>query len=133
MMEYFFGIKNFKTVIVSFFRIKNFKSGKAVVEFPLSFKNFKSCQKVTVRALFQWSRFIKVSYDDQISRNNIFSASLNFFDYKTLISMKKVVEHHFSKYCMSFFPTTRINSFTYIMSEATVRSFSSCSCSEHLC
>ena len=44
--------------LVSFFRMKNFKSRKAVVEFSLSFKNFNSRQKVTVRALFQWSRFI---------------------------------------------------------------------------
>ena len=75
VMESFFGIKNFKTVMVSFFRIKNFKSRKAVVEFYLSLKNFKSRQKVTVRVLFQWSRFIKLSYDDQISWNNIFSVS----------------------------------------------------------
>ena len=38
---------------------------------------------------------------------------------------------HFSKYCKSYSPTTRINGFTYIMSEATLRSFPSCSCSEH--
>ena len=92
----FSGLKTLRVIRKQrspFFSIKNFKSGKAVVEFPLSFKNFKSCQKVTVRVLFQWSRFIKVSYDDQISRNNIFSVSLNFFDYNILISMKKVVEH----------------------------------------
>ena len=92
----FSGLKTLRVIRKQrspFFSIKNFKSGKAVVEFPLSFKNFKSCQKVTVRVLFQWSRLIKVSYDDQISRNNIFSVSLNFFDYNILISMKKVVEH----------------------------------------
>ena len=32
-MELFFGIKNFKIVMVSFFSIKNFKSRKAAVEF----------------------------------------------------------------------------------------------------
>ena len=38
---------------------------------------------------------------------------------------------YFSKYCKSYFPTTRINGFTHIMSEAAVQSFPSCSCSEH--
>ena len=61
--------------LVSFFRMKNFKSRKAVVEFSLSFKNFKSRQKLTVRVLFQWSRFIKLSYEHQTSWNNIFSVS----------------------------------------------------------
>ena len=55
------------------FSIKNFKSCKAVVELSLSFKNFKSRQKMTVRVLFQWSRFIKLSYDNQISWSNILS------------------------------------------------------------
>ena len=31
-MESFFGIKNFKTVMVYFFRIKNFKSRKKATE-----------------------------------------------------------------------------------------------------
>ena len=91
VMEPFFGIKNFKTVIVSFsvlktvrvvrkqwspfFSIKNFKGRKVVVEFSLSFKTFKSRQKVTVIVLFQWSRFSKLLYDDQISWSNIFSVS----------------------------------------------------------
>ena len=35
VMEYFLGIEKFKTVMASFFRIKNFKSHKAVVEFSL--------------------------------------------------------------------------------------------------
>ena len=77
-MQPFLNVSNFKSpkkVTESFFSIKNFKSRKAVVEFSLSFKNFKSCQKGTVRVLFQWSRFIKLSYDDQISWNNIFSVS----------------------------------------------------------
>ena len=68
-------IKNFKTVMVAFFSIKSFKSRKAVVEFSLSFKNFQSRQKVNVSVPFQWLRFIKLSYDDQISWNNIFSVS----------------------------------------------------------
>ena len=74
-MEPFFGIKNFKTVMVAFFSIKSFKSRKAVVEFSLSFKNFQSRQKVNVSVPFQWLHFIKLSYDDQISWNNIFSVS----------------------------------------------------------
>ena len=32
VMEYFFGIKNFKTVMVSFLRIKNCKSRKKATE-----------------------------------------------------------------------------------------------------
>ena len=83
VMEPFFGIKTFKTVMVSFFRIKKFKSRKKATERSsfLSIKNFKWCSggvgggvlivveffKVTVRALFQWSLFIKLPYDDQIS------------------------------------------------------------------
>ena len=39
---------------------------------------------------------------------------------------------HFSKYCKSYFSATPINSFTYIMSEAAVPSFTSYSCLEHL-
>ena len=38
---------------------------------------------------------------------------------------------HLSKYCKRGFPTTQINGFTYIMSEAAVPSFPSYSCSEH--
>ena len=44
------------------------------MEFFLSFKSFKSRKNVT-EPFFQWSRFIKLSYDAQISRNNIFSVS----------------------------------------------------------
>ena len=39
---------------------------------------------------------------------------------------------HFSKSCKkSYFPTTQINGFTYIMSEAVVPSFPLCSCFVH--
>ena len=41
-MESFFGTKNFKTVMVSFFSIKNIKSHKKVMESFFSIKNFKS-------------------------------------------------------------------------------------------
>ena len=78
VMEPFLSIKNFKSpkkVMDSFFGIKNFKIRKTVVEFSLSFKNFKSRQRVAVGVLFRWSRFIKLSYDDQISWSNIFSVS----------------------------------------------------------
>ena len=74
----FSGLKTSRVVRMQqspFFSIKNFKSCKAVVEFSLSFKNFNSHQKGTVKVLFQWSRFIKLPYDDQISWNNIFSVS----------------------------------------------------------
>ena len=73
-MESFHNVKNFKSpekVMEPFFGIKNFKIRKTVVEFSLSFKNFKSRQRVTVGVLFRWSRFIKLSYDDQISWSNI--------------------------------------------------------------
>ena len=42
VIESFFGIINFKTVMASFFRIKIIKSRKAAVEFSFSFKSFKS-------------------------------------------------------------------------------------------
>ena len=78
-----------------FFSIKNFQSRKAVVEFSLSFKSFNSRQKVTIRVFFQWPRFIKLSYGDQISWSNIFCQfPLNSLDYNNiLIYMKKGVEH----------------------------------------
>ena len=77
-MEPFHNVRNFKSpekMMESFFGIKNFKIRKTAVEFSLSFKNFKSRQRVTVRVLFRWSGFIKLSYDDQISWDNIFSVS----------------------------------------------------------
>ena len=45
-MESFLNGKNFKTAMVSFFSIKNFKSRKAVMEFFLSFKSLKNLKKV---------------------------------------------------------------------------------------
>ena len=82
-MESFFNINNFKSrkkVTESFFSIKNLKSHKAVMEFFLSFKSFKSRKNVT-EPFFQWSRFIKLSYDAQISRNNIFSVSSHWISF----------------------------------------------------
>ena len=77
-----------------FFSIKNFQSRKAVVEFSLSFKSFNSRQKVTVRVFFQWPRFIKLSYGDEISWNILCQFPLNSLDYNNiLIYMKKGVEH----------------------------------------
>ena len=89
VMESFFCIKNFDTVMLSFFSIKNFKSSKKVTALFsvlktlkvvghwwnsfLSFKSFKSCKKVTKS--FQGSCFIKLSYDAQISWNNILSVT----------------------------------------------------------
>ena len=88
---------------------------------------------MTVRVLFQWSRFIKLSYDDQVSKNNIFSVSPHWISLiiKHFNLHEERCRAHFSKYCKSYFPATQINGFTYIMSEETVRSFPSCSCSEH--
>ena len=41
-MESFIGTKNFKTVLVSFSSIKNFKSHKKVMESFFDTKNFKT-------------------------------------------------------------------------------------------
>ena len=86
MMESFSGIKNFKAVMASFFRIKNLKSRKAVMELSFSFKSLKIRYKVTVIVFFPWSHFIKLSYDDQISLNNISSVSSYWI-------MKESLEH----------------------------------------
>ena len=43
----------------------------------------------------------------------------------------EICRAHFSEYCKSYFPTTQINDFSYIMSRAAVPSFPSYSCSEH--
>ena len=65
---------------------------------------------------------------------------LNFFDFFLWLNISFTIHFnhdeercraHFSKYCKSYFPTTPINSFKYIMSEATVPSFASYSCLEH--
>ena len=64
-----------------------------MVEFFLSFKNFKSHKS---RVLFQWPRFIKFSYDatNFLEQHFLCQFPLNFFDYNNiLISMKKDVEH----------------------------------------
>ena len=58
-MESFFGIKNFKKVMVSFSRIKNFKSRKKVTESFFSIKNFKS-RKTVVE--FSFSGHASVSF-----------------------------------------------------------------------
>ena len=47
VLKYFFGIKNFKTVMVSFSELKTL-SCKAVVETSFSFKSIKSRSKMTV-------------------------------------------------------------------------------------
>ena len=46
-METFSSVKKFKTVMVSFFCIKNFTGRMNVMESFLSINNFKSCKKVT--------------------------------------------------------------------------------------
>ena len=76
-MESFFKIKTFKSykeVMESISKIKSFKSREKVVESFFSVNNFKSRNKVT-ESFFQWPCFIKLSYDAQISWNNIFSVS----------------------------------------------------------
>ena len=106
-----------------------------MMEFLLRFKSFKSCKKVTV--LFQWPCFIKLSYDAQISWNNIFCQfPLNFFDYNSilisiLIAIKRFHTAHINLHGQSYFPTTQINGFTCIMSEAVIPNFPSYNCTEH--
>ena len=75
-MESFFKIKtlkSFKEVMEAFFGIKNFKSHKKVVESFFSISNFKS--KKVMESFFSGHAFIKLSYDAQISWNNMFSLS----------------------------------------------------------
>ena len=77
--------------MASFFKIKTFKSRKAVVEFSLSFKSFKS----RLRVFF--SGHASLSFDMMIKfPGTTFSLSVptEFFDYNNiLISMKKGVGH----------------------------------------
>ena len=95
-----------------------------MMEFLLRFKSFKSCKKVTV--LFQWSCFIKLSYDAQISWNNIFCQfPLNFFDYNSilisiLIAIRRFHTAHINLHGQSYFPTMQINGFTCIMSKFSI-------------
>ena len=88
---------------------------------------------------------MKLPYDAQISWNNIFPVSsqwiyltIYFFLWPLYIFLtihfnlhEERCRPHFSKYCKSYFLTTPINGFTYIMLEAAVLSFPSYSCSEH--
>ena len=60
-----------------------------------------------------------------------FSLTKHFFYYTFHLDEERW-RAHFSKYCKSYFSATPINSFTYIMSEAAVPSFTSYSCLEHL-
>ena len=141
VMESFFGIKNFKTAMVSFFSIENFKSRKAVMEFFLSFRSFKSRKEVT-ESFFSGHASLRFHMMHKFP-GTIFSVSshwtsliyISFFGYIFLTIHFNLHEErcraHFSKYCESYFPTTQINGFTYIMSEAVVPSFPSYSCLEH--
>ena len=55
VMETFSSVKKFKTVMVSFFCIKNFTGRMNVMESFLSIHNFKSCKKVT-ESFFQYQK-----------------------------------------------------------------------------
>ena len=109
-----------------FFSIKNLKSCKAVMEFFLSFRSFKSCghASLSFQMMFKFS-------------GTVFPLSVptEFFDYISLTIHFNLPEErcraHFHKYCNSYFPTTQINSFTYIMSKAVFPSFPSCSCLDY--
>ena len=56
MVKFFFGIKNFKTVIESFFSINNFKNCKKVTEAFFSIKNFKS-RKAAMESFLSFRSF----------------------------------------------------------------------------
>ena len=124
-----------------FFRIKNFNSRQAVMEFFLSFSSFKSREKVTesffsnhASLSFHMMRKIPGAiFSLSVSTEFLwfFSLTKHFF-YYTFHPDQERWRAHFSKYCKSYFSATLINSFTYIMSEAAVPSFTSYSCLEHL-
>ena len=135
----------------SFFSIKNFKSRNAVMEFFLSFRNFKSRKKMT-ESFFSGHTLLGFQMMHKFP-GTIFSLSvpteflclyISFFDYYISLTIflsltiyfnlhEERCRANFSKYCKSYFhfPATQMNGFTYIMSEATFRSFSSCSCSKY--
>ena len=88
-MEYLFGIKNCKTVMVFFFSIKNFKSRKKVMEFFFSISNFESSKKVT-ESLFSGH----ASLCNFLEQYFLCQFQLNFFDYNNiLIFMRKDAWH----------------------------------------
>ena len=124
-----------------FFSIKNFKSRQAVMESFFSFKSFKSREKVTEsffsnHASLSFHMMHKTPgtiFSLSVSTEFLWSLPLTkHFFYYTFNFDEERCRAHFSKYCKSYFSTTPINSFTYIMSEAAVPSFTSYSCLEHL-
>ena len=124
-----------------FFSIKNSKRRQAVMEFFLSFRSFKSREKVTEsffsnHASLSFHMMRKISgtiFSLSVSSEFLWFLSLTkHFFYYTFHLDEERWRAHFSKYCKSYFSATLINSFTYIMSEAAVPSFTSYSCLEHL-
>ena len=124
-----------------FSSIKNFKSRKAVMEFFLSFRSFKSREKVTefffsnhaLLSFHMMQKFHETIFSLSVSTEFLWFLSLTkHFFYHTFHLDEERCRAHSSKYCKSYFSTTPINSFTYIMSEAAVPSFTSYSCLEHL-
>ena len=115
-----------------FFSIKNFNSHNAVVEFFFSFKSCKSFKKVTK---FFFSGHVSLSFHMMHKfPGTIFSlpGPSKFLWSKQYFNLHEERRRtHFSKYCKSYFPAVQINGSTYVMSEATVPSFPSSSCSEH--
>ena len=123
-----------------YFIIKNFKSRQAAMEFFLSFRSFKSREKVTEsffsnHASLSFHMMHKIPgtiFSLSVSTEFLWFLSLTkYFFYYTFHLHEERCRAHFSKYCKSYFSTTPINSFTYIISEAAVPSFTSCSCLEH--
>ena len=117
-----------------FFSIKNFKSRQAVMESFFSFKSFKSREKVTEsffsnHASLSFHMMHKTPgtiFSLSVSTEFLWSLPLTkHFFYYTFNFDEERCRAHFSKYCKSYFSTAPINSFTYIMSEAAVSSFTS--------
>ena len=90
-----------------FFSIKNFKSHEKVMESFFGIKNVNTVLSVPTEFLWLYiSLTIHLNLHEERCRTR------------------------FSKYSKSYFPTTQINGFTYILSETAVPSFRSYSCSE---
>ena len=110
-MKSCFNVKNLKRckkIMQSFFSIKNFKSHEKVMESFFGIKNVNTVLSVPTEFLWLYiSLTIHLNLHEERCRTR------------------------FSKYSKSYFPTTQINGFTYILSETAAPSFQSYSCSEH--
>ena len=133
-------VKVVRKLLSLFLSIKNFKSRQAVMVFFLRFRSFKRREKVTEsfsnnHASLSFHMMHKIPgtiFSLSVSTETLWFLSLTkHFFYYTFHLDEERCRAHFSKYCKSYFSATPINSFTYIMSEAAVPSFTSYSCLEH--